>query len=108
MVDFSGREVQGDLVLSGACATCGGKVTRLIETGDPMASHPTPITLRHDISTVQLELDVDDLWIVLETLVQHGRPDLVYRYLGQLSKKKLLEQREVEILADHYDIEPPI
>jgi hypothetical protein len=33
MVDFSGREEQGGLVLSGFCAACGGKVARVIETG---------------------------------------------------------------------------
>ena len=34
MVDFSGREEQGDLILAGVCAACGGKVARVIETGE--------------------------------------------------------------------------
>jgi hypothetical protein len=35
ITEFSGREEQGDLVLTGICAACGGPVARLIETGDP-------------------------------------------------------------------------
>jgi ATP diphosphatase len=34
MVKFSGREEQRDLILTGVCATCGGKVARVIETGE--------------------------------------------------------------------------
>jgi hypothetical protein len=33
ITEFSGREEQGDLVLTGICAACGGPVARLIETG---------------------------------------------------------------------------
>jgi hypothetical protein len=35
ITEFSGREVRGDLVLTGLCAACGESVTRVIETGDP-------------------------------------------------------------------------
>lgn len=31
ITDFSGHVEKGDLILSGRCATCGGKVARLIE-----------------------------------------------------------------------------
>ena len=34
MVEFSGREEQGVLILTGVCATCDGKVARVIETGE--------------------------------------------------------------------------
>jgi len=31
ITDFQGRVERGDLILTGSCATCGGKVARLIE-----------------------------------------------------------------------------
>ena len=31
ITDFQGRVERGDLILTGNCATCGGKVARLIE-----------------------------------------------------------------------------
>ena len=35
ITEFSGREVRGDLVLTGIWAACGETVTRVIKTGDP-------------------------------------------------------------------------
>jgi hypothetical protein len=35
ITEFAGREVRGDLVLTGICAACGETVTRVIETADP-------------------------------------------------------------------------
>jgi isochorismate hydrolase len=35
ITDFTGREVRGDLILTGICAACGETVTRVIETSDP-------------------------------------------------------------------------
>ena len=32
ITDFQGRVERGDLILTGNCATCGGKVARLIES----------------------------------------------------------------------------
>jgi hypothetical protein len=32
ITNFSGRVEKGDLILTGQCATCGGKVARLIES----------------------------------------------------------------------------
>ncbi len=107
ITDFTGREEQGYLVLTGVCDTCGGTVARVIETGDPMSPHPAPITLRRNISTVKLELDLEDMWTVLEVLVQHGRPDLVHRYLVQLHNEEFLDEDEVLTLAAHYQIDPP-
>ena len=34
MVDYSGAEQNGDLVLDGACAKCGGRVVRVVETSE--------------------------------------------------------------------------
>lgn len=34
MVDFTGSENKGDLVLEGVCATCGGRVVRVVETSE--------------------------------------------------------------------------
>ena len=34
MVNFKGREKKGDLVLTGACAKCGHKVVRVLETSE--------------------------------------------------------------------------
>lgn len=31
IVDYQGRIQEGDLVLTGKCTTCGGKVARLVE-----------------------------------------------------------------------------
>ncbi len=31
MVEFKGQEIKGDLVLTGRCANCGGKVVRVLE-----------------------------------------------------------------------------
>jgi hypothetical protein len=39
ITEFSGREEQGDLILTGICAACGETVTRLIETDDPHQLH---------------------------------------------------------------------
>ncbi len=32
MVDYQGKIKQGDLLLIGTCARCGGKVVRLVES----------------------------------------------------------------------------
>lgn len=42
MLPESGTAVQGDLVLRGACATCGGTVGRLIERSEPTITAPAP------------------------------------------------------------------
>ena len=34
IVDYSGKEKAGDLILQGRCAVCAGRVARLIETAD--------------------------------------------------------------------------
>jgi len=34
IVDYSGKEKAGDLILQGRCAVCDGRVARLIETAD--------------------------------------------------------------------------
>jgi hypothetical protein len=34
MVDFTGSEKNGDLVLEGACAKCGQRVVRVVETSE--------------------------------------------------------------------------
>ena len=39
ITEFTGREEQGDLILTGICAACGETVSRLIETGDPHRLH---------------------------------------------------------------------
>ncbi len=102
-----GREKQGNLILTGVCATCGRKVARVIEVGNFLLPHPPSFTLRRNISTVRLEIDQDDLWIMLKLLLQHGRPDLVRRYLVQLRNEEFLDEDEVARLAKHYEIDPP-
>jgi hypothetical protein len=42
MLPESGKSVQGDLVLRGTCATCGGPVGRLIETSEQPTRSPSP------------------------------------------------------------------
>ena len=32
MVDYTGKEVGGDVVLEGRCGVCGGRVARVVET----------------------------------------------------------------------------
>jgi hypothetical protein len=39
ITEFSGREEQGDLVLTDICAACGETVSRRIETGAPHQLH---------------------------------------------------------------------
>jgi hypothetical protein len=34
MVDYSGSEKNGDLVLEGSCANCGHRVVRVVETSE--------------------------------------------------------------------------
>jgi len=34
MVDYTGTEKNGDLVLEGACANCGCRVVRVVETSE--------------------------------------------------------------------------
>lgn len=34
MINFSGAEKKGDLVLDGACAKCGDRVVRVVETSE--------------------------------------------------------------------------
>jgi hypothetical protein len=34
MVGFTGKAEKGDLILTGKCAKCGGKVVRLLETSE--------------------------------------------------------------------------
>jgi hypothetical protein len=34
MVNFSGKMKKGDLVLTGSCAKCGGKVLRILESSE--------------------------------------------------------------------------
>jgi hypothetical protein len=34
MVDFTGKEKKGDLILTGSCAKCGHKVVRVVETSE--------------------------------------------------------------------------
>lgn len=34
MVEFTGKEEKADVVLTGRCAKCGGKVVRILETSE--------------------------------------------------------------------------
>ena len=34
IIDFSGRVIEGDLVLNGLCKTCGSEVARVIDSGN--------------------------------------------------------------------------
>ena len=34
MVNYKGKEKKGDLILKGACAKCGHKVVRIVETSE--------------------------------------------------------------------------
>jgi hypothetical protein len=34
MIEFSGREKHGDIILTGSCAKCGHKVVRVVETSE--------------------------------------------------------------------------
>lgn len=65
------------------------------------------IQLRRNISTVTLEIDLDNLWQIFDLLAAHGQTDLLRRYLVQLHNEEFLDENEAAIIAEHYQITPP-
>lgn len=77
-----------------------------VKAGRSLPAESPAIRLKDHSSCVKLEMDVETLEIILQSLLERQRKDLLEGFIVQLWAEEFITKEEVARLASHYEIDP--